>query len=519
MPRGRAPHRTRDVRPSAQASRPPENLVPQDPDAEAAFLAGVIRHGQAAVEATEYWPHPDDFAVDDHRALYAAIGYLHEHGRPIQPDTVVDFEHELGQKRPSRAKARDRRKQVEELCARAPPVDELEGLARRISELAALRRLAQFGDDLAREARSRPADLRTFLREQRRCAEALWCPRVLPGTMVASTAELAEVVRETEWVWSPCLARGTVSMLAGDPGMGKTRLAHWWAAIYTGHGVAGYWPGAQRDPWQLAGEVLWIDTEGGQAAFVERCDQWGLDRSRFLHPGEQGLDDVRLDEPGAARELVELAARRVGGDLFIVVDSLSGGQSQSADTAATGRILRDLGLAARDLHVAVLVIHHLRQARPGESNEVTLDRLRGGSTVRQFPRVVLGLDQPDPDSPILRLHQVKGNLTSRRLDPIGVCLTDTGIEFCDPPVAPEREGAGTAGIRAVKLVRAMAFLRRALADGPQPARDLREQAEDQGIQPRTLQRAASEVHVRRHRSGRTWVWELPNRGSGEEGGG
>ncbi len=67
-----------------------------------------------------------------------------------------------------------------------------------------------------------------------------------------------------------------------------------------------------------------------------------------------------------------------------------------------------------------------------------------------------------------------------------------------------------------KLGRATAFLRATLKDGPVPAREIEQMAEDEGISSRTLKRAKEQLGVQPKKETKTmaghWSWELPDSG-------
>jgi hypothetical protein len=87
----------------------------------------------------------------------------------------------------------------------------------------------------------------------------------------------------------------------------------------------------------------------------------------------------------------------------------------------------------------------------------------------------------------------------------------------DEALAP----APSRGRESPEFAKANDFLRRALADGPQPARDVFPAAEAEGIAEKTLRRAKKAARVDSFRpDGDGWYWRLPatvEGGHGEHG--
>ena len=86
-------------------------------------------------------------------------------------------------------------------------------------------------------------------------------------------------------------------------------------------------------------------------------------------------------------------------------------------------------------------------------------------------------------------------------DPFGFEITDSGLTFTDCPEPEQRQS---------KLDEAKDFLRRALAEGPRPASEVKEEAKREGVADYTLRQARRDLCevVRPPGQHPRWVWSL-----------
>jgi hypothetical protein len=184
--------------------------------------------------------------------------------------------------------------------------------------------------------------------------------------------------------------------------------------------------------------------------------------------------------------------------VMILVDSLSGGHNQDEDSADMRHVLKSLVRLASGLQIPVLCVHHTRKQHHLEPAKVTLDRVRGSSTITQFCRSVVVLYRPNGqgDGPVC-VESLK-NSFGPSPDPFGFTVTDEGLDFGAPPegVSPPKSA----------LELAVDFLRRALADGPKPLGIILPQAEANGISRSTLYRARRYLRIHSEEG----EWTLPD---------
>jgi hypothetical protein len=322
---------------------------------------------------------------------------------------------------------------------------------------------------------------------------------------------------EVEWLWPSRLARGKVALMDGDPGLGKSAATLDLAArVSAGQAFP---DGAECEP---SGVVLLSAEDGLGDTIRPRLDAAGADVSRILAlatvPDENGHDrylSIPEDIP-----LIEKGIRRVGAGL-VVVDPLMAFFSSETNSHRDQDVRRTLaplaGLAERT-GACVLVVRHLNKA-PGNN-----PLYRGGGSIGIIGAArmafVVGKDPQDENRRVLA--STKNNLAK---PPKSLLFTleeaesgtvrvnwlgESEVSAHQLLATPREEEHADARSEAVE------FLNDTLADGPVPASDIIEDAEDAGISEKTLRRAKKLLGVVAYREGEAgrrgagrWLWKLP----------
>jgi len=311
-----------------------------------------------------------------------------------------------------------------------------------------------------------------------------------PGTW----GQLKEQIGPITWAWQGWLPNDMVSILAGQPGCGKSALALRIAATFL-----------RGDPWPdgapyegKTGKVLWCEAEAAQALNLDRAEKWGLDLDDIITPFADATKDIRLDDPEGKRVVLK---RAQDSDVrLVVVDSLRGVHRRDENASESAGIIMWLAAVARDSNTPVLITHHLRKRGLMDGNEgITLERLRGSSAIVQAARVVWALDTPDPRLPDRRrLANIKNNL-ARFPTPIGFEFDEEGLHFGDAPEPPRQE---------TQVDKACDLLQALLAKGPIYSTEIEEEARGAGISQKTMKRAKDRLGIVAVRRENRWLWGL-----------
>jgi hypothetical protein len=298
------------------------------------------------------------------------------------------------------------------------------------------------------------------------------------------------------WDWPGWLPRRFVTIVASEPGMGKSLLCLRLAACY----LAGRpWPDGTPFTGEL-GQVVWCEAEGSQALNLERAEAWGLDLSQIVSPMSNPMTPFSMDEESDKSSLYELCHRPEV--QLVVIDSLSSVQRGSNVTD----LLDDLGEMARIGELPIVITHHLRKRTSVDRRgQVDQERLRGTSRIAQAARVVWAMDAPDMTDPAhRRLAMVKNNLMPAP-EPLGMRITGTGPVFGLPPVA------GNEMVSQLDMAADLLF--ELLEGGPMAFEEVQEACLAAGVPAITMRRAKKRLGIVsfRPRGEKRWFW-------GREGG-
>lgn len=332
---------------------------------------------------------------------------------------------------------------------------------------------------------------------------------VLPiGTLVG------DVEREAvAWLWPGRLALGKLTILDGDPGLGKSTLYCDLAARLT-RGTE--WPDGV--PVEEAGGVVIVTTEDGIGDTIRpRLEEAGADVQRVsvvqLIPEADGPGRVPVLPDDGERLMGE--CRRMGARLLVIDPLMAhlGSDTNSYRDQDVRRALAPLSEAAERYGVAVLVLRHLNKATGGSA------LYRGGGSIGIIGAARVGLmaGRDPADENLVVLACSKNNIAARpdslafRLvssehDPGTAVLRWEGVsplsaeDLCRPAPSgsPARDDAGD-------------WLEAFLEDGPRLSADVFSEGGEAGHSKKTLYRAKDErgIEAKRKGFGGPWEWHLP----------
>lgn len=327
------------------------------------------------------------------------------------------------------------------------------------------------------------------------------------------------------WLWEGRIPRGALTVLVGDPGLGKSQLTARLAQMVTANG----------------GIVVIASAEDSPAhTIVPRLVAAGADLGLVHHVAlvdEHGVEgDIRLPKDIA---LLRAQVEAIGGvDLFVIdpVMAHMGERIDSYKDADVRKALSPLAQFAQDFDCAVVAVAHLNK---GASTNATY-RVGGsiGFTAAARSVLVLGRDPDDTSGrgPHRILANTKNNLGPEApslrctvepvlLDPVVVdghvrqpLATTSKIvigdetEVTGAQLLAAGSGDPSGGARTA-VDEAKQFLLAQLDSGPVRSKDLLAAATRSGITEITLRRAKDALSVvAKQRTGAQhagWIWMLP----------
>lgn len=385
-----------------------------------------------------------------------------------------------------------------------------------IRDLAARRRCIDIGHRLVEEAR----DLALSVPDVGRAAAVeleIVGAQVTSGAGSSYEARSLAAIEPTavRWLWEGRLPLGKISVLAGDPGLGKSQLSCMLAAAVT---TGGTFPDGAEAP---LGSVVFICCEDDAADTLRpRLDAAGADIAR-VHILDWARDgDGTRHHFDVGRHAVNLSAqiRDIGDVRLVVIDPISAymGRADSHVVADVRRALAPLQSMAAELGPAVLLISHLNKSVTGTA----MNRVSGsGAFVASSRSAWLVCADPRDDTKRRRmLVPLKNNLGddrtgfAYRIEPRHVGrIASSAVVFeagIVTTTADELLKSATGGHDKGALEEAQEFLCAELRDGPKSSQEVVAAARDAGISSASLRRARQALGVVASKKGPEGAWTM-----------
>ncbi|MCL4464419.1 MAG: AAA family ATPase [Chloroflexi bacterium] len=364
------------------------------------------------------------------------------------------------------------------------------------------------------------------------CPSRLEAGRQWPQEEMTETTEpvllsLADVTpKQVRWLWHRRIPLGKLTIMDGDPGVGKSLITIDLAGRVSTHDLMP--DGTLSEIEGPAGVVLLCIEDDPADTIRPRLDAAGADCSRIVllqeirrtvavgEKTETKTRQVTLADVDA----IEAAIRKVDAKLVIVDPVMAyTGRADTHVDAEVRQVLSRLAKMAQDTGVAVLAVRHLNKSVGGNP------LYRGGGSIGFIASARSGLlvahDPDDSSGKRCVLASTKCNLAElpRSLAyeieaPDGVARvawrgesTFTASSLLAAPASGEEHSA---------LSEAKDFLSNALAAGPVEVSEIKREARQAGISEITLRRAKEALGVSALHDGgsfgggkQCWKWEMP----------
>jgi putative DNA primase/helicase len=310
------------------------------------------------------------------------------------------------------------------------------------------------------------------------------------------TVCLSDVQPEAvDWLWFGRLALGKLTLIDGDPGLGKSLLSlDSTARVTTGSA----WPDGL--PCAVSGSVLLLGAEDGLADTVRPRLDVAHAAIHRVHALPIVGERPNGHPPSIPDDIPDIEAALVAtGAILLVIDPLMaflGGKVNAHHDQDVRRALAPLAEMADRLRVAVLVIRHLNKSSGGPAI------YRGGGSIglAGAARIVLAVGADPEDESRRILASVKSNLSAQPpslayqlveergtvgIKWLGTSTVTAGQLLAAPADADDRSALGDA----------CDFLRDELGNGPVAVKDVEDHARKAGHMPSTLRRARTTLKV------------------------
>ncbi len=323
------------------------------------------------------------------------------------------------------------------------------------------------------------------------------------------------------WLWPQRIARGKITLLCGDPGLGKSFITvDLTARVSTGAS----WPDDQHGLGEIAGDVILMNAEDDMADTIRpRLDAAGADVSRVHclegvrwknNEGEIRVKSITLADVAN----IETALQRAKNPMLVCIDPISAylGEKDSHKNAEIRGLLAPLAALASKYRVAVVVVTHLSKSGAGRAMYRAMGSLAFIAAAR-----AAWLVAKDQENPARRFFLPFKNNIGNDQTGLAYAIVDGRIVWEPDPInttadeAISCDGGEETGRRAPVRDSAAEWLKNILAGGPMTCADVTEAAKHSMISAATLRMAREQLGIVPYRGRGSikepWYWVLPSK--------
>ncbi len=347
-----------------------------------------------------------------------------------------------------------------------------------------------------------------------------WAKRYTRGEYLTEAHELPErkpvivrlsdvAAKSVSYLWEPFIAFAMLTLLSGDPGVGKSFVSLAIAAALT---LGRLLDGRIVEPTNV---LYFASAENSLSYSIRgRFDALGGDAARFFvldgTVTSEGGEEIRgvitlADVPTIEKALIETKAKLV---IIDPIQSFLGAETDMHRANEVRPLLDTLARLAEQYGCAVLMLRHLSKGVGGKG----IYRGLGSIDFTAAARSELLAGQL-PDDPEVRALCHQKNSVGRQGRSVGYAIDSQGkfswtgesqvmaYDLLAAPEGPERS----------KRERAQEWLSALLKSGSREEQEIRSLAESEGFSYSTLRRAKDALRVKSHKGafGGSWIWSQP----------
>ena len=300
------------------------------------------------------------------------------------------------------------------------------------------------------------------------------------------------------WLWYPYIPIGKITIVAGDPGDGKsTMMMNIIAEISKG--------GKMPDGMELGRpyRVIYQCSEENAADTIKpRFEACGADCTKIGFINEEVHEGLTLDDERIGRMITEFKPRLV---VLDPIQSYLGSNSDLMLVTRARKLMRRLSSWAAVNKCAIVLIGHLNKA----DGKKDIYRSFGSIDVVASARSVLMVERDPEDWNLRIVKHVKSNLAPAGEDLLFTLTKAEGFQWGKRDLA--RINGSQETVRVLpknKHELATILIRDALADGDVESQRIISIMKKYGIGNKTMQETKEKLGVTSFRRMRKWYWHL-----------
>ena len=330
--------------------------------------------------------------------------------------------------------------------------------------------------------------------------------------------------KPVDWLWKDKIPCGKVSMIVGNPGLGKSQVCASLAAVIT---TGGQWP-VTRERAPLGSVIILSAEDDADDTIGPRMEAAGADCSKI-----RTFDAIRTVEDNG-QEIIRgfnimsdvaslvVLMREMGDVRLVIIDPISAylGTLDSHKNSDVRGAMVKLKDAAAEVGAGVIIVNHLNKSQGQDA----LLKSQGSVGFVAAARAVWGVAK-DKENPQRRLFMpLKNNLgtdetglaysiESHQLAASDPAIHTSKVMWETKPVnmSAEEVFASNSDEEQGAVADAKAFLQDVLASGPVKVISVQAQARKANHALSTLRRAKEQLKITSRRTGfgQDWEWALP----------
>ena len=317
------------------------------------------------------------------------------------------------------------------------------------------------------------------------------------------------------WLWEDYMAKGTITLITGEPELGKSQITLNIAAIVT---TGGTWPDNRKKQCKIGNVILISAEDSLEHTIRTRLEANSANMDKIYHLdgiGDYNSGNKLFNLKSNLNEL-ETMINQIEGVSLIVIDPLSAfiAGVDSYKNTDVRSMLAPLSILAEEYDIAIVGVEH----PPKSSNGKAINQVGGSKAFIAAARSAYLVSKDPQDEKRSLFLRIKNNLTSHsvgisfRLEEV---ILPTGeiskVVWGDEPVKITADEVlayyNQTEFQHKKELRAK-WLKEELADGPKNAAEVKKKALNEGITEKQLRNTIEYVGASSNKTDFDGGWNL-----------
>ncbi len=325
-----------------------------------------------------------------------------------------------------------------------------------------------------------------------------------------------------EWLWPDRIPRGKITVMAGNPGLGKSQITAFMAAVVTGKAD---WPDCKASKWPS--HVLFLSAEDDPSDTIKPRLVAAGANPEYCHVLKAVQEKKEEDKPETTRsfqlatdiENLADAVDSIGNVGLIVIDPISAymGEKDSNNNSAVRNLLMPLTDLAAKKNVAVVLVTHLNKSKDQDA----IGRVIGSIGLIAAARAGYAIVKDEQKPEVRYFLSIKNNIGNDKdgfsfhieeARIIEYFIETSKVVWHPELVEAHKILSPESGQAQTQTSGAKGFLLDFLSSGEKTANEVLDEADGAGYSKPSIQRAARALGVKRRKNGMEggWSWFLPN---------